>query len=131
MSLEGLSVITYPFDQLDFSVDRGVTRLDPSTGSQFTKPAFYNVRIPTGVAERVFVTGGVTLTIVDPNGEGVCKPRLVAVANFSFKLINSLTAIPGPPFESVVATRGDIADLCYYIGDNISIDDVFLPEAEA
>lgn len=126
MSLEG-----YALAESTFDTDRGVSLLDPNSGSSYTKPLFFNVKIPTGSAERAYITGGSSITIIDANGEGVCKPRLVAVASLSVKIINSTNAVPASPFTSVVANRADVNALGGFLSEVMSADSLVWPAPEA
>lgn len=106
MSLQG-----YTLAESAFSLNRGPQNIDPDTSSSQVIPVLYNVEIPTGTAERSYVNGSTSVTIIDPNGEGTCKPRLVATSSFSFKILNDLNATAGAPFTSETASQDDIESL--------------------
>lgn len=106
MSLQG-----YTLEAGNFTVDRGNQVLQPETGSQYSRPIVFNSSIPTGAAERTFVSLSASVTIIDPNGEGTCKPRLVAVGSLSTRVINSTSAVAAAPFTSVAAIAADITSI--------------------
>jgi hypothetical protein len=107
MSLEGYT----PILPASFIVNRGPNKIDPTTNSSYGTPVVFNVEIPTGSADRTYMQGSTSIQVIDPNGEGTCKPRLVAVASFSFKILNDLNAVPGSPFTESAGTIGDVAAL--------------------
>jgi hypothetical protein len=110
MSLEGLAttnvVAETAIDLSGYTINQGPSRVN-STGSRYQVPVVFNVLIPTGSAKRNFTRANTSLTIIDPNGEGTCVPRLVATASFKATLINSSAATPSSPFTSVTATAAD------------------------
>lgn len=110
------SIPGYNVVQSAFSTSRGPQWLDPDTGSSYQAVVAYNVEIPTGSAERTYVQGNTSVQIIDPNGEGTCKPRLVATASFSFKIINDLNASAGAPFTGTAAADTDVTELLNFFG---------------
>lgn len=112
MSLDGFSLAAATFE-----TPRGPQNLDLATGSTYQVPSMYNVEIPTGSAERTFAKGGTSVTVIDPNGEGTCKPRLVATASLSVLIINDTDAAPVDPFTSAAATTLDITSLANFLGE--------------
>lgn len=106
MSLQGFTLETATFE-----TSRGNSRLDQDTGSSFQEPVGYNEDIPTGAALRAYAKINTSVTVIDPNGEGNCRPRLVAAASTKMSIINDLNAPFGAPFTSVTAIDGDITTI--------------------
>lgn len=115
MSLQGFTLATATFES-----PRGPQIFDLATGSQYSAPVLYNIEVPTGSATRTFVKGNTSVTVVDPNGEGTCIPRLVATASFSVLILNDADAAPVSPFSSAAAVAGDITSLATYLGTVLS-----------
>lgn len=110
-----MSLAGYTLQASAFNQDRGPQKFDPATGSSMQKPVLYNKDVATGSANRKFVTGSSSVTVIDPNGEGTCKPRLVGVASLSITIINSTSASPADPFTSAEADSSDITALGNFV----------------
>lgn len=117
MSLEGY--VANPGTAIDlttFTKLKGPQNFQPSTGSQYNVPLIFNEQIPTGFGLVTYAKSGTAITIIDPNGNGTCKPRLVAVGTFGFTILNSSSATPAAPFTQATGTPNDIATLVATLG---------------
>lgn len=116
-----MSIQPYILSEVIMNTSRGSNNIDLLTGSAYVTPILYNEEVPTGSAVRAYVKGGTSVSVIDPNGEGVCKPRLVASASFKVSIINSASAVPGgTSFDNCVATVADITDLATFLGNRLS-----------
>ncbi|GFM95141.1 hypothetical protein MMARV_C020P2 [viral metagenome] len=112
MSLEGLPVTTA--SDLSAIIDttgwdaRGLNAFKVNDGSNYSTLQMYNESVPVGSARREFAKGGFSITVLDPNGEGTCQPRLVATASLKMTILNSTSAPHGAPFTSSTASSADI-----------------------
>jgi hypothetical protein len=102
MALEG-----YDLTLNQFELSRGPIKLDADTGSTLSSPTVYNQTLPTGTSEVNFLKANLSVTVIDPNGNGTCSPRLVAAASFKSSIINSSTAVAGAPFQNAMVSKAD------------------------
>jgi hypothetical protein len=114
MSLTGYNLAIGNFD-LTF----GPRKQQKSTGSSYTLPVIYNEDVPVGSAKRKYVNMSASVTIIDPNGEGTCVPRLVATSTLKMKVINSTSAVAADPFTTAAAEDEDITTLSDFLRDVI------------
>ncbi len=72
----------------DFSTVQGPSRIEAETKSILTIPTAYNVYIPTGSANRNYIKGGASVTVINPDGNGKCLPLTLAAFSVKYLLIN-------------------------------------------
>lgn len=73
-----------------FTQARGPVRISPVSNSLINTRVWYNEQVPTGRNLRTYSKGLVSVTIVDPNGEGTCAPRQEMFGTLKVAGINTL-----------------------------------------
>lgn len=117
MSLNGFTLNLEAFE-----TSRGPVRLDQETGSTYNDAVAYRVSLPTGASRRSFIKGNASVSIIDPNGEGTCQPRLVATGSLSVTIIDDQDAPVGAPFTTNQAAAGDVTAIATFLGDQLSAE---------